>query len=660
MRGASNSVCRIAAVVVSLVVSLGCDPGGGESAFQPDAGTGGTGGATGTGAAAGSAGVAGSGASPSDFSGPGPYAIGHTRYLVPETALRDRILPLNVWYPVDPSTITQATPHTVYAINICVSQQGNSTSEAWEAYGYDAAYKDATPSGAGPFPLVVVSAGLGCGHLLYLYLATFLARNGYVVAVPEHCTDYLTENTTMIMLHRTEDVSSAISDLLARSADDADPLHGVINPDQIALGGHSLGGYVAYALTGGDDEVCDALNLLHQGFPGPIPSSTCVAVAKESNIRAMFSMDGVSPALRYHELANIEVPSLILGQPSDRADQWMARPHAAINRSDSYRVDVTTADHLSFSNACDFEAVVWGATDACPAYDDFDPATLPTTHRIVNTYLLAFLNTVFGLEDDSAMLTTEYAVQHEPDVEFFESETCDAPATADEYTYVPHAGECDVALRDPPEEFLIHLDASTPLPGFQIQSGGYVVAGAWNGYASPVPVASSAADAAATTITPIDYSGVATDATELCAQGEVGAASDAGGSAAITWNVNQSQSGADADPPAVQTVAIEGNGITVQYSNPGGTELRVQIATPTGATDPAGRWCAHLSGLGGTETIAWGAFLGGVDDATQGCWNFGGNSPPAGTEISTLSLVAPGDVEPVSYDFCLRGIAQDP
>jgi predicted dienelactone hydrolase len=39
---------------------------------------------------------------------------------------------------------------------------------------------------AGSFPLVVVSHGTGGSHLLYRALAAHLARNGFVVALPEH------------------------------------------------------------------------------------------------------------------------------------------------------------------------------------------------------------------------------------------------------------------------------------------------------------------------------------------------------------------------------------------------------------------------------------------------------------------------------------------
>jgi hypothetical protein len=200
--------------------------------------------------------------------------------------------------------------------------------------------------------------------------------------------------------------------------------------------------------------------------------------------------------------------------------------------------------------------------------------------------------------------------------------------------------------------------APDSIQGFEIQTGAFVVSGTWHGYAWPVAVTSAAPGAGTSTISPADFSAVEPGATELCAQGSIGAASDYGGVAIIGMNVNQAQFAAEGNPP-VEAVAISGTGITVQYTNPGRTPIRMQIQTPAGTTDPTGRWCATLSGLGGTETVTWEQFWGGVADGTQGCWNSGGIHPPVGTEISQVELLVPGgNAVPVPFSFCLQGLAQ--
>jgi hypothetical protein len=85
----------------------------------------------------------------------------------------------------------------------------------------------------------------------------------------------------------------------------------------------------------------------------------------------------------------------------------------------------------------------------------------------------------------------------------------------------------------------------------------------------------------------------------------------------------------------------------------------VQIQTPDGDTDPTGRWCAYLSGSGGTETLTWNQFWGGTPVTTDGCWNAAGNHPPPGTMIELVALLVPGgNYTPVPFNFCLQGIAQ--
>src|SRR4051794_37413496 len=56
--------------------------------------------------------------------------------------------------------------------------------EAFGPYPFEVALD--APVDPGVHPLVVVSHGTGGSHLLYRSLATCLAREGFVVALPEH------------------------------------------------------------------------------------------------------------------------------------------------------------------------------------------------------------------------------------------------------------------------------------------------------------------------------------------------------------------------------------------------------------------------------------------------------------------------------------------
>jgi predicted dienelactone hydrolase len=99
-------------------------------------------------------------------------------------------------------------------------------------------------------PLVVVSHGGGGSHLAYRGLATYLARRGFVVALPEHPRNNRDDNalagTDTILADRPRQLTAAIDRACA------DPALGTrLARDAVAVVGHSLGGYTALAVAGG-------------------------------------------------------------------------------------------------------------------------------------------------------------------------------------------------------------------------------------------------------------------------------------------------------------------------------------------------------------------------------------------------------------------------
>ena len=430
--------------------------------------------------------------SASDLTKVGPYAVGHVSYMLSDITVYARPVAVSVWYPVDSATVTSATPPAQYPLDPWSNNRlPVSTSTDWEALGYDRAYEGPTASGNGPFPLVMLSPGYTDDNWEYLYAGTRLASHGFVVAVIDHDNEGQyswsppPDGEVVAMFNRPRDVSFAITELLLKNDTIGEQLHAVIDPSKIAMSGHSLGGYTAYALAGGDDEVCDSLfPANYDGESQPYPQSTCAPTAPDTRIRAIVSLDGASWGMRYRELARISVPSLILGETVEHVVSYsynptlaaaapelglgVARPHAAITRSDSCRVDVAIANHLSFSSFCDglrvmsslgvnvSTAIPGASEDAwpCAVQGTFDPANNPATRQIVTTYVLAFLNTYFGREDDSWMLTSSYASQYQPSVEFFDSEACnECQVGQGDYAYRPHPCQCSAAQQDPPGYF---------------------------------------------------------------------------------------------------------------------------------------------------------------------------------------------------------------
>ena len=92
----------------------------------------------------------------------GPFEIGFTSFVLTDPArpgdgagFANRPIPVHLWYPVDPGTITASTPEAVYPLDPLYETSLVATSTDWEAYGMDRAYQQPAPSSAAPFPLVM-------------------------------------------------------------------------------------------------------------------------------------------------------------------------------------------------------------------------------------------------------------------------------------------------------------------------------------------------------------------------------------------------------------------------------------------------------------------------------------------------------------------------
>ncbi|PHV08670.1 alpha/beta hydrolase [Janthinobacterium sp. BJB412] len=112
-----------------------------------------------------------------------------------------------------------------------------------------AAAADAAPL-PGQYPLLLLSHGGGGTPLAYRELALFLARSGYIVALPEHAGnnrhDNALENSDENLLRRPRHLQLSIDAVLADAH-----LAPHVRPGGVGVIGHSMGGYSALALAGG-------------------------------------------------------------------------------------------------------------------------------------------------------------------------------------------------------------------------------------------------------------------------------------------------------------------------------------------------------------------------------------------------------------------------
>jgi dienelactone hydrolase len=388
--------------------------------------------------------------------GTGPYSVG-SAFLIELDASRQHLdgsarpVPVVVFYPVDSENALGAAPAR-YPRNPFANQATQVfLSTSFEARGLDAAYDRATPSAAGPFPLVVLSNGARQPYWYNLGIALRVASHGFVVTLMGHYGEAAYSNPAPSdpLLHvaqrgidRILDVKFLIDSLLVRNTTAGDLLEGLIRADRIAVGGHSFGGLTSVQVTGGDDLVCDTYNP-----PNP-PPATCVPFLDvDTRISAVVLLDASTQNVRYHELARIIAAGIMIGEDVESIERGIARgdfgavpvvlhgrAHHAYGGKPNYRVDVLESTHVaSFTNACQVMLVRGDLGLLTPAQvqaelarlhcDDADYTPYQFANELVWRYAVAFLTTeLAGDQAYKHMLTPGWAVSREPFAMFFKNE----------------------------------------------------------------------------------------------------------------------------------------------------------------------------------------------------------------------------------------------
>lgn len=230
------------------------------------------------------------------------------------------------------------------------------------------AKRDAIPA-PGEHPLVVLSHGYGGSWRNLSWLGHALARQGYVVAAPDHpgTTTFDRDPKRAAMLwERPHDLSRVIDALTTRSE-----LAGEVDPQRIAAIGHSLGGWTVAALAGARFETarlvkdCEA-----NASPRACALSAELGLADpqlehsmaDHRIKAFVSLDlGLARGFSPQSLADIRIPALVIAAGTDIGDMPAKLESGFLAehlpKASSTYVTISDAMHFSFMQLCKPNAV---------------------------------------------------------------------------------------------------------------------------------------------------------------------------------------------------------------------------------------------------------------------------------------------------------------
>lgn len=299
---------------------------------------------------------------------PGPYPVGHTMLeLAAESGTS--ALVLDVWYPSDGTTGPLARYDLIPGV-----------------IGVDSSRAvDGVPAADGRFPLVVYSHGSGAFRFIATFFTEILASHGYVVAAVDHPGDTIVDafirggdpaDLEVASRARVGDLERVIDALVAGPI----PLTDSVDGGSIVLAGHSLGGVGVIATAVVDDR-----------------------------IDAVIAMDPTWSLLDSSERAEVDIPMLTLWGTAGDSDG--SHRTESVHGGPWYRVDLESAPHGGFSDACAYAPLVpgWLAAGAPPEIEPYMNDVIAETcspglmapqrlHDLVVGYSITFLDRV--LDDD--------------------------------------------------------------------------------------------------------------------------------------------------------------------------------------------------------------------------------------------------------------------
>jgi len=214
--------------------------------------------------------------------------------------------------------IEDPVQRTIIPLALLYPARGPESTERFGPYALKLA-RDAPPFGE-QLPLVVISHGNGGTPWAYRDLAKHLVRSDFLVALPEHRGNSRNDNSLARTAANLENRPRHIS--LAIDAVFGDPLiKNHLAPARVGVIGHSIGGYTALALAGGQPWAAP-----HESLDG---TSHPVGVKRDERVRSLVLLMPATFWFIRESLNQVRIPILMrTGErdeitPASHADRVM-------------------------------------------------------------------------------------------------------------------------------------------------------------------------------------------------------------------------------------------------------------------------------------------------------------------------------------------------
>ena len=353
------------------------------------------------------------------YATPGSHAVGYRAFTT--TGAQEQPLTVRAWYPAapptdDPGPIDYSAPNK-FGVEITPGEFITSVGRA---------IADASPDLADePYPLVVFSHGFALSPIVYTTLVEHYASHGYVVLAPEHNESFDGSLTGFWeeLIDRPVDVHRTI-DLAERLTESGGPFAGLIDTDDVAVVGHSYGGYSALAAAGARFDVaawadrCGALaaddplnffcaplanesDMAARAGLDEVPSDLWPSVG-DPRVTAAISLAGDAYPFDQRGLAALEVPVMAMGGTVDDGTpyEWGAKltyDHAGSEHNTL--ISFPGAGHMLFLDPC--ENLPWVENSVYRDALCTDAVWETRPFDIVAHYTTAFLRDTLDADPDA-------------------------------------------------------------------------------------------------------------------------------------------------------------------------------------------------------------------------------------------------------------------